>query len=146
VMATVTFGIYELYWFYKNWKLIKQRSDPTMMPFWRAFFGIIFCYGCFKEIKDTAAARGITLRWSAGLLAITWIVLCLCWRLPDPFSLVCWLTPLVILPVQDAANRLNAIVTPNHNPNVRFSGWNIAGIVLGGICFVLSVIATFLPS
>ena len=37
VMSTATLGIYELYWFYKNWKLIKQRTESNIMPFWRAF-------------------------------------------------------------------------------------------------------------
>src|SRR5690349_17919588 len=48
VMSTFTFGIYELYWFYRNWKLIKQRTGASITPFWRAFFGILFCYQCFK--------------------------------------------------------------------------------------------------
>lgn len=38
VMSTVTLGIYEIYWFYKNWKLVKQQTDRDIMPFWRAFF------------------------------------------------------------------------------------------------------------
>ena len=25
VMSTVTFGLYEIYWFYQNWWLVKQR-------------------------------------------------------------------------------------------------------------------------
>ena len=146
VMSTVTFGIYELYWFYKNWKLIKQRTDSNIMPFWRAFFGVFFCYSCFKEVKDVASSRGISFSSSPGWLATGWIILTLCWRLPDPYWFVCWLTPLFLIPIQNAINRLNAVVAPNHNPNSRFSGWNIAGTVVGGILFVLIIIGTFLPS
>jgi hypothetical protein len=145
VMATVTFGIYELYWFYKNWKLIKQRTESDIMPFWRAFFGVIWCYSCFREVRDVAASRGISFPASPGLLAAGWIILTITWRLPDPYSLVCVLSSLMLVPVQNAINRLNSVVAPNHNPNSRFSGWNIAGVVIGGILFVLIIIGTFSP-
>jgi len=146
VMSTVTLGIYELYWFYKNWKLIKQRTDSNIMPFWRAFFGVLFCYSCFKEIKDVATPRGILFPSSPGLIATGWIILKLSLKLPDPYWFVCWLTPLLLVPIQNVINRLNAVVAPNHNPNSRFSGWNIAGTVIGGIVFVLIIIGSLLPS
>ena len=108
VMSTATLGIYELYWFYKNWKLIKQRTESNIMPFWRAFFGVIFCYSCFREVKEVATSRGISFPWSPGLLAAGWILLTLTWRLPDPYWFVCCLSPLVLVPVQNVVSRLNA--------------------------------------
>ena len=146
VMSTVTFGIYELYWFYKNWKLIKQRTDSDIRPFWRAFFGVLFCYSCFKEIKKVATSRGVSFPASPGWLAVLWIGLVLSWRLPDPYWMVDILTPFVLFPIQKTVNDLNTIVAPNHNPNARFSAWNIVITVVGGILFVLVIIGTFLPS
>lgn len=145
VMSTATFGIYELYWFYKNWKLIKQRTERDIMPFWRAFFAVIFCYSCFKEIKEVATSRGVSFPASPGGLAILWIALTFSWRLPDPYSLVDMLTPLVLIPIQKTVNDLNIIMAPNHNPNARFSAWNIVMTVVGGIFIVLVIIGTFLP-
>ena len=55
------------------------------------------------------------------------------------------LAPLVLFPTQNAINLLNAVVAPNHNPNSKFSGWNMAGIVVGGILFGFSVIGRFAP-
>ena len=145
VMSTVTFGIYELYWFYRNWKLIKQRTSRDIMPFWRAFFAFFFCYSFFKEVKDSAASRSVVVGFSPGLLAVAWIGVTLCWRLPDPYWLVDTLAVLALLPVQKVVNEVNASFAPNHAPNVRFSGWNIAGIVFGGLLLVLAIIGTFLP-
>ena len=145
LMSTVTFGIYEIYWFYKNWQFIKQRTRSDIMPFWRALFGVIFCYSCFREVKDVAAARGILSPWSPGWLAAGWIIFTLAWRLPASFWLVCWLTPLWLVPVQNVINRLNAIVAPGHNPNTRFSGWNIAATVVGGIYILFMIVSCFLP-
>ncbi len=145
VMSTVTFGIYELYWFYKNWKLIKQRTDSDIMPFWRAFFGVIFCYSFFCEVQDESASRGISFPSHPFLLTVGWIILTFMWRLRDPYWLICLLSPLVLVPVQKTINRLNAAVAPSHDRNSRFSGWNIAGVVIGGILFVCSIIGALLP-
>ena len=32
VISFWTFGLYEIYWFYKNWSLINQREDINIMP------------------------------------------------------------------------------------------------------------------
>jgi hypothetical protein len=144
VMSTVTFGIYEIYWFYKNWKLIKQRTDSNITPFLRAFFGVIFCYSCLKEIKDVATSRGLSCP-SPGLLTTAWIVLTFTWRLPDPYWLVCITAPLMLIQIQKVVNNLNTVVAPNHNLNARFSAWNIAGIVFGAIWWTLVFIGTFFP-
>ena len=146
VMSTVTFGFYEIYWFYKNWEFIRQRTGGNIKPFWRALFGILFCYSCFKEVKVVATSRGVSVPLSPGSLAAGWIIFALCSRLPDPYSLVCWLTPVFLVPIQNTINRLNAEVAPIHNPNSRFSVWNIAGAVIGGILFIIMIIGTFLPA
>lgn len=144
VMSTVTLGIYELYWFYKNWKLIKQRKDSDIEPFWRAFFGVFFCYSCFKEVKEVAASRSVPFPSSPGLLAVIWIGLTLSWRLPEPYFFLNLLTPLVLVPIQSVVNRLNTVVAPNHNTNARFSGWNIFGTVVFGILLMLIIMAAIL--
>jgi hypothetical protein len=141
----VTFGIYELYWFYKNWKFIKQRTGENIMPFWRAFFGVIFCYSCFKEIRETAKTQGVSLSTSAGLLATVWIILTVSWRLPDPFWLVTMATPFILIPIQQTVNTLNKVVAPDHNPNARFSAWNIVGIVFGVLWLTLVIVGLLLP-
>src|SRR5258708_1698326 len=35
VMSTVTLGLYDLYWFYKNWTFVKERTARDISPFWR---------------------------------------------------------------------------------------------------------------
>ena len=38
VMSLVTFGLYELYWMYQQWKRVKIRTMEDLSPFWRTFF------------------------------------------------------------------------------------------------------------
>ena len=30
VLSLCTFGVYELFWFYRNWRLIKLREEPAI--------------------------------------------------------------------------------------------------------------------
>ncbi len=41
ILSICTIGIYEVYWFYKNWEIIKQREYSKISPFWRAIFSAI---------------------------------------------------------------------------------------------------------
>ena len=145
VMTFCTSGLYGLYWFYKNWSLIKKRDAPTIRPFWRAFFALFFCHACFKDIRASAEKRGLQNPFNADAMAVGWILTTVLWRLPDPYWLVTHLAVLFLLPVQAAANEINRRDFPDHEVNSRFSGWNIFGIVVGGLLMVLSVLGTFMP-
>jgi hypothetical protein len=143
VMSICTLSVYELYWFYKNWNLIKQREQTDIMPFWRAFFAYFFCYSCFSRIREHAESVGVGQSLAASPLAIGWIITSLLWRLPDPFWLVSMLAFLFMLPPVAAANRINAKVAPHHDPNGRFTAWNWVAVVVGGIFVVLAIIGSF---
>jgi hypothetical protein len=131
VMSICTLGIYELYWFYKNWNLIKQRERSDIMPFWRAIFAFFFCYQCFSRICEHAESLRLYRSAPAGLLAAGWIITTLLADLPDPYNFVSLLSFVFLLPVQALANRINATATPHHAPNRNFTAWNLLGIAIG---------------
>lgn len=145
VMSLCTMGLYEVYWFYRNWKLIRERDGSPIMPFWRAFFGVFFCYACFAKIREFGESRNVSGSLAAGPLTTGWIVCTLTWRLPDPYGLISLLAFVFVLPVQSYVNRLNGLEAPQHERNARFNAWNWLGIVLGGAVLVLALIGTFLP-
>src|SRR3954469_21633587 len=117
-----TFGLYQVYWFYKNWELIKERegfAGLRISPMPRAIFSIFFCYQCFAEVRDyehpAVPPRGLL----AGPLAAGWIVLAVMWRLPDPYWWLSALGFLFVLPVQRRVNEINAEVAPSQDRNGR---------------------------
>jgi len=144
VMSICTAGLYELYWFYKNWDLIRYRERSDIMPVARGIFAFFFCYQCFSRIRATATTHDLPT-FPAGPLAAGWIVTTLLYKLPDPYWFVCYLAFLFILPVQATANRINLIEEPGHDQNSHFSQWNVAAIIIGGILLVLAIIGTLLP-
>ena len=58
-MCIISFGLYEIYWIYKNWKFIKKRDEQDISPFWRGIFGIFFYYSLLKRIKNDKEAIDI---------------------------------------------------------------------------------------
>ena len=60
VMSTVTLTFYQIFWFYRNWKLAKERGDDVI-PILRAIFGVLFAYALFKEVRDTGRERACYL-------------------------------------------------------------------------------------
>jgi hypothetical protein len=145
VMHFCTLGAYQFYWFYENWKLIREREQTEASPFWRTFFAFVYCYALFETIRSSAASLKIGQSISVQVLASGWILLSVLLILPDPYWLVTYLSILFLLPVQQAANRINELLVPGHDRNERFTGWNIVAVLIGGVLFIVSVIAIYLP-
>ncbi|WP_341730801.1 hypothetical protein [Microcoleus sp. EPA2] len=145
VMSLVTFGLYQIFWCYKNWQLFKAATGSNISPFWRAVFNGLFCYSLITKIRNRAKMRGIDANFSPFLLTVAWIGMALCARLPKPYLLVSFFSVIVLLPVQEIVNELNGLVAPNHNPNDRFSVWNIVTIAVGGSLTVLAIVGILMP-
>ncbi|MEG4045185.1 hypothetical protein [Microcoleus sp. Pol17_C1] len=146
VMSLVTFGLYQTFWFYKNWQLFKAATGRDISPFWRAFFSGIFFYPLLREIRSWAKSYCVAPNFSPFMLTIAWIGLLQCVRLPKPYLLVSFFSIIALLPVQENVNKLNCVAAPNHNPNSRFSAWNIATIAVGGSLTVLAIVGTLMPA
>ena len=110
VLSVCSLGIYELYWFYKNWQIVRARERSDISPLSRAVFGYFFCYALFKRIRDYDAQTGGTRALPAGALAAGWMVVTFLWQLPGRYSLVANLSCLFMVPVQVAANRINELI------------------------------------
>ena len=146
VLSVFTMGLYELYWAYKHWVAIRRRERSEILPAARAFFGVIFCWSLFTRIEKTGLAAKVPDAPPAGLLAVGWIIVTLCWRLPDPVWLISLAAPAFTLPIQWYANRINARLAPGHDPNARFGWANIVWIVLGGLFLALALVGLFMPA
>lgn len=145
VMSICTMGIYQLYWFYKNWVVIKGRERSNIMPFWRAFFAFVFCYSLFKKVQASSATLSLEKLMSPGLLAIGYIIISFSVNLPNPFWLIMYFAVILLLPVQTMVNNINDHIAPGHDKNDKFTGWNIFGVVGGGLFFLLIMLSAFMP-
>jgi len=144
-LSICSLGLYELFWFYRNWHLIRARDQSGIMPFWRALFAVFFAYSCFARMRDHGVSLGIAPPLAAGALAAAWIITTMTWKLPDPYWLISLLAVAFLLPVQAYVNRINSASVPNHNRNARFSAWNWVAVIVGGGLLVLALAGSLLP-
>lgn len=140
VMSVATLGIYQIYWFYKNWKSAQRVAGVHANAPIRAFFYGITSYWLFQLMRDHAKSVDPDISIPAGLLAVAVLVLTVASRLPDPYWLVTSFSVLPLLRVQAAVNRVNRQLAPDADPNARFSGWNIAGALFGALVAALAVL------
>jgi hypothetical protein len=149
VLSTLTFGLYDLYWAWQNWKLIKERAEPKIMPFWRAFFGFIWIYPLLRNVRDTLTstqpAGEKPTPFPAGVLSIAWIVLTLLYKLPGVFFFLSLTSVIPLLIAQSRINQLNAALAPQAPVNSRFTWANWIWIVIGAIWLALAIYGSLLP-
>jgi hypothetical protein len=94
LLSVFTWSIYDIYWFYRQWKYVKRRDDSKIMPFWRALFGILWFFPLLGEVDR---ANGRDRMASNGLLALAYLSLATAWRLPDPYWLLSLASTLCLL-------------------------------------------------
>src|SRR5262249_41429933 len=75
VMNFCTWGGYQFYWFYENWKIIQKREQSEVSPFWRTFFAFIYCFALFQKVQSTAASLQIRQSIAPVTQASGWSIL-----------------------------------------------------------------------
>ena len=141
VMSMCTFGLYELYWCYRNWNRVRERTGNTLSPFWRAFFAPLWAFSLFEEVQGLAMSRRMRVEWSGGLLAVVFFVLSAIGRLPDPWWLLSFFAWIPLVPVQGTINELAA--HRGVQPDDTIEAKHIVVMVLGGLFFALTAFGTF---
>ena len=150
VMSLVTFGLYEVYWIYRNWRFLKERDNLRIQPFWRAVFGIFFIKSLLTAIKnDTAANNILPATFSPGALATGWIIFVvlgnLSQRSPEPvvniFGLIITAPSFAfLLPAQNYINRVNESL-PIRPGYYRWSVGHIVLLVIGIVVWLLTLVS-----
>ena len=143
VMGFFTLSLYNVYWFYKNWKCVQQNFNQDVNAPVRAVFYPFIAYPLFRRVRDHARQAGIDARFPPGVLAILLLLVALLGALLDPSGLVTFLDVLLLVPVQSTVNAINRKLVPSADLNKGFTGANIAWITIGGILLIVSLIGTF---
>jgi hypothetical protein len=146
VLSVCTFGVYELYWFFKNWQLVSTRTGGGryVAPAIQTLLTFFLCYSLFKRVSRVS--QEVEARpFKPGWLAISWIAVHLSQRLPDPYWVLSLASVVPLLVVQRTANEINAALRPACSPNARFSASNFLACVLGAGVLTFGLVDTFAP-
>lgn len=144
VMSLFTFGAYEVYWHYRNWRLERRRSDRRFSVLLRALLGPLFAFLLFEHVQGQQRALDLPAIPEPGALALAYLILSATWRLPEPWWLIAVFNFLPLLVVQAGVNRLNARVAPLAPRNDRYSAANVIALLLGALLMLLVIIGLLL--
>lgn len=142
ILCILTFSLYELYWFYRNWQYLKEKKKINIHPFWRTLFAVIFSYSFFKNVFEISKKMGLKGFHHPTILAISYFLIEILYRLPDPYWLISLLSFLPLIP---AVNALNYIGEKGKSYNESFSDAENFVIIVGAIFWVLLIIGFMLP-
>jgi hypothetical protein len=143
LMSIASFGIYELFWFYKNWTYVDEHSNRVVTPMVCAIFHPLTYMGLMGEMSKAGAEAGAKGNIPAPFLAFLYFALLICGRFPGPLSLLGACAAFTLVPAQLYVNALN---TASPTPiNDRFTVFNWVTIVIGGALQIFVLIGTVLP-
>ena len=70
VLSILTLGIYELVWFWRNWRAINEAAPGSVNPYARTFFsGIMY----FSLVERVGVTGGALLAIGYGIHEVAWI-------------------------------------------------------------------------
>jgi len=141
-MSIVTFGLYNIYWFYKNWLVIKKFENTKIMPFWRALFSSIFAYFMFKRIQKSAKNSGSDLSIFPVITALAYFAVEALGHLPEPYWFLYLFSVLLLIPANAAATKVNQQACSESYQNEKIKGWNWLAVFIGVTLLSLNIIAS----
>jgi hypothetical protein len=144
VMSIFTLGLYELYWFYKNW-LVINNAGKKCNPLLRAFFAPLFAYACFWHIRESKIKNKVDVKFPIIFLSIVYFILQATWNLPAQYGLISFLSFLPIAIANRTALTINQAQFPGFISDNKFSKWNYLAIIFGGIMVVFVILGSFSP-
>jgi len=155
LMSILSFGIYDAYWIYKNWRYLNERDRLNIKPFWRGIFGIFYCHSLMNAIHNDPQTNALKpAQFSAGMLATGWVILVVVAnvisRSEDPRviligSIVTLPSFLFLIPVQNYINSVNQAVQPLPPRNKWWSFGHIVCFGVGLLCWLGLLAEYILP-
>lgn len=144
VLSISTLCFYQLFWFYRNWRVLRDEGGERITPWIRALFSALTAFSLFDDVESLGRRARVPVHWSPIPLGIAYFLLCTAWRLPDPYSLV-WLASCVPLAwVQRTINEVNARCEQTREVDRSFTAWNWLAAAVGGTLLLLYVAGLFI--
>ncbi|WP_428035712.1 DUF3857 domain-containing protein [Amphritea sp.] len=123
-MWVLTFGFYGFYWFYKNFRYIKEQENNASMPFVRGFFYYLWYIPLWKKLKQDSDQRfgknhlpGTLVATCLGLLFFITVLAGNTGAFAFPSLL---LSALLVLPLANYIHFINGSDSPDYRKHSRW--------------------------
>jgi len=164
ILYISTFGLYKVYWFYKNWELYKKETQTEIWPVARAIFPVFFIHSLLALVERRILLRQKSSTWKPALHATILVILMITtyplsrvsFHFSYTFVIVIAILMALFFGLYIAQGKINlACGDPKGESNDVLTPANLIWIVLGililivnafKICIALSGIHAAMPS
>lgn len=141
----ISWGVFEAYWSYRNWKYIRDNEGPSLSPFWRSAFGLLWMYDLMRSITASTTLRAAAVpTHSPGALATGWVIgtiLCRIGNRVDSLAflvLIGWVICLLcLMPLRGFISQANASMSPRRGDSRTGAGLVLV-LLIGAVLWVLA--------
>jgi hypothetical protein len=135
LLSIFTLGIFETIWFYKNWKVYRNKHNEDISPFWRAVFAGFTGFSFFERVKGEFAAQQLAFGYNPVALGLLLLFGNMLSRLPGFWFLLTYISIVPIVIVNNSLIQYNGHVYGTRSKDDRISilQW---GIVIFGCCLL----------
>lgn len=151
LLSILTFGLYDVYWYYKNWKYLKSYKGLEFSPVWRTvglfipIYNLILLYNFHKDYRDLVEEEGISRAIYPGRIILVIMASFVLVRLPDPYWMLSFVSVIPLAMVQSVLNDLWDKVQPDKRRREALRVRQVMLIVIGALIWLLSIYAMLLP-
>lgn len=139
IFSLCSLGLYDLYWFYKNWEAIRKRDNSSIYPFWRTVFSLFWCYPLAKDVAGKKGANPAI----PVLVAISYVALTVTYKLPDPYWIPCVFSFVPLLLIVRQIDQINRGLGIRANYYARFKIRHFFGCFVGALFLAFAITASF---
>lgn len=142
VLLIITFGLYQVYWFYMHWHRLRKTGRGAPWPIVGTALSGIFSYWLFQHMNEEADAQGVPTLLSAGVLALLYVSGSVAIGFGVPWWIGAGPTLIAVILGQSIVNGLpqvRALTQPQRNERLTKKNW------AGAALFALMVLALLLP-
>jgi hypothetical protein len=149
LLSVITFGIYDIYWYYRNWKNLKEYKNMNFSPAWRTvglfipILNFFLIYKAHKEYRNLIKEVGIKRDIYPGLILLVIIISIRLINLPDPYWLLSLISTIPLAIVQGILNELWKEVQPGYIHRTQFSARQMILIIIGGVLWFFGILGMF---
>jgi hypothetical protein len=156
VLFFMTLGMYQVYWYAKNWIQYRRATGDELWPIPRAIFAVFFTHSLFHDMASHDVS-GEREEWDSRGAATAMVLLLIAGRVLDRLS---WkdigspttdiLSLLLLIPIGMLLKKVQLEVNarcgdPAGSSNEKFTAANIVWCVIGAVVWLLAMVGLFLP-
>jgi Domain of unknown function (DUF4234) len=151
LLSFATFGLYEIYWFFKQWKAVREQTHERLSPVARSLFAIFFCNRLFGHIRGAAINAEVRTGMATGALSAIFILGSIFESVASraewgPAWMLGFVTIVPLAIMQKEVNQLVARQTPDADRNTRYGAGVIVLLVIGALLWGLVILGTLVET